>query len=128
MKTRKKVLLVEDDLFLRDICLQQLKNNGFEVAVAADGAEALKMVENFAPDIVLLDVILPVIDGFEVLKKIREHKNPIIKKVPIIMLTNLGQKEDIDKAFKLGANDYLIKAHFTLGEIVGKIRNKLGMK
>ncbi len=128
MAIRKKILLVEDDSFLRDICLKKLNKDGFEVAAAADGEEALKLVENFAPDIILLDIILPSIDGFGVLKEIREHKNGSVRNIPVIMLTNLGQEEDIDKALKLGASDYLIKAHFTVEEIVHKIKDKLGVE
>jgi len=123
-----KVLLVEDDTFLRDICFKKLIKEGFNVEAAVDGEEALKKVESFMPEIILLDIILPSIDGFEVLKKIRAHKNKIIKNVPVIMLTNLGQEEDVKKAMSLGASDYLIKAHFTTEEIVKKIKNKLGMK
>lgn len=128
MATKKKVLLVEDDSFLRDLCLKKLNKEGFEVVAGVDGEEALKLVESFVPDIVLLDVILPLLDGFSVLKIIREHKSKLIKNVPVIMLTNLGQEEDIDKALKMGASGYLIKAHFTVEEIVEKIRTKLGMK
>ena len=79
------------------------------------------------PEIVLLDIILPAMDGFEVLKKIRSHKNRLIKNVPVIILTNLGQEEDNRKALALGANDYLVKAHFTMEEIVKKVKDKLGM-
>ncbi len=128
MTTRKKILLVEDDSFLRDICLKKLNKEGFEVEAAVDGEEAISKVESFMPDIVLLDIILPSIDGFEVLKNIRSHKNKLVKDVPVIMLTNLGQEEDIAKALKLGASDYLIKAHFTTEEIVKKVKNKLGME
>ena len=122
-----KVLLVEDDSFLRDICRKKLIKEGFNVEVAVDGEEALKKVENFMPEIVLLDIILPAMDGFEVLKKIRSHKSRLIKNVPVIILTNLGQEEDNRKALALGANDYLVKAHFTMEEIVKKVKDKLGM-
>ena len=123
-----KVLLVEDDSFLRDICRKKLIKEGFNVEAAIDGEEALIKVENFMPEVVLLDIILPAMDGFEVLKEIRSHKNRLIKNVPVIMLTNLGQKEDNRKALALGANDYLVKAHFTTEEIVEKIKDKLGLK
>lgn len=122
-----KILLVEDDSFLRDICRKKLIKEGFNVEIAVDGEEALKKVENFMPEIVLLDIILPVMDGFKVLKEIRSHKNRLIKNVPVIMLTNLGQEEDNRKALDLGANDYLVKAHFTTEEIVEKIKNRLGL-
>ncbi|MFH1232832.1 MAG: response regulator [Patescibacteria group bacterium] len=120
-----KVLLVEDDSFLREICHKKLSKEGFNVFSATDGEEALKMVVKVEPGIVLLDIILPSIDGFEVLKQIRSNKNEIIKNVPVIMLTNLGQEEDIKKAQALKANDYLIKAHFTTEEIVRKIKSQL---
>lgn len=123
-----KVLLVEDDSFLRDICFKKLTKEGFNVAVAVNGEEAVKKVDEFMPAIVLLDIILPAVDGFEVLKAIRANKNNMIKKVPVIMLTNLGQEEDNKKALDLGASDYLVKAHFTTEEIVTKIKNKLGLK
>ena len=122
------VLLVEDDSSLRDICFKKLKKEGFNVIAVADGDEVVKLTEEHKPEIILLDIILPSIDGFEVLKQIRSHKVKAIKNVPVIMLTNLGQEEDIKKAMKLGANDYLVKAHFTVEEIVGKVRAILGIK
>jgi len=122
-----KVLLVEDDSFLRDICYKKLKKEGFNVAMAVDGEEAVKKISEFMPAIVLLDIILPAMDGFEVLKEIRAHKNKVVKNVPVIMLTNLGQEEDNKKALDLGASDYLVKAHFTTEEIVNKIKSRLGL-
>lgn len=120
-----KVLLVEDDSFLRDICYKKLTKEGFDVSVAIDGEGAIKILDKFIPNIVLLDIILPTIDGFEVLRQIRLHENEAIKNVPVIMLTNLGQEEDVKKALDLKANDYLIKAHFTTEEIVKKIKSRL---
>lgn len=122
-----KVLLVEDDSFLRDICYKKLKKEGFNVIAAVDGEEAVKKVGEFKPAIVLLDIILPVMDGFEVLKEIRSSKDKAVKEVPVIMLTNLGQEEDNKKALDLGASDYLVKAHFTTEEIVNKIKSRLGL-
>lgn len=123
-----KVLIVEDDHFLREICAKKLVKEGFTVFEAIDGERALKEIEKMKPDIVLLDIILPAIDGFEVLKKIRSYKNEKMKKTPIIMLSNLGQKDDIKKAMDLGADSYLIKAHFTTEEIVEKIKEVLSKK
>ena len=121
-KLKDKILLVEDEQLLRDICATELTREGFKVTVALDGDEALKKAEAVMPDLILLDIILPIVDGFEVLKKIRAHRDERLKKVPIIMLTNLGQDEDIKKAMNLGANDYLIKAHFTTEEISNKVK------
>ena len=116
------VLLVEDDAFLREICSKKLTKEGYTVYEAIDGEQALIGVESAKPDIVLLDIILPAIDGFQILNQIRSNKNKEIAKVPVIMLSNLGQDDDIKKAMDMGADDYLIKAHFTTEEIVEKIK------
>jgi len=123
-----KILFVEDDAFLRDICYKKFEKEGFNVYMAADGEEAIKMLDKVEPDIILLDIILPSIDGFEVLKQIRSHKNSVIKNVPVVMLTNLGQEEDIKKAMDLKVSDYLVKAHFTTEEIVKKIKSVLKLE
>jgi DNA-binding response OmpR family regulator len=120
-----KVLLVEDDTFLREICSKKLVKEGFTVFEAIDGEQVLREIDKIVPDIVLLDIILPAIDGFGVLTSIRGNSNEMIKKVPVIMLSNLGQEDDIKKAMELGANNYLVKAHFTTDEIVGKIKKLL---
>lgn len=121
-----KVLIVEDDLFLRDLVFQKLQASGFEAHQAADGEEGLKKIIEVKPDLVLLDIILPSIDGFEVLR--RKKENPEIASIPVMVLSNLGQKEEIDQGLKLGAKDYMIKAHFTLDEIMLKIKQLLGQK
>lgn len=121
-----RVLLVEDDAFLREICSKKLTKEGYTVYEAVDGQQALDGVVDLKPDIVLLDIILPAVDGFQILSQIRANSDEKISKVPIIMLSNLGQEDDIAKAMENGANDYLVKAHFTTEEIVGKIKNILG--
>ncbi len=118
-----RVLVVEDDLFLRGLMSQKLLKEGFSVIEAVDGEEGLKMVSEKQPHIVLLDLILPGIGGFEVLQKIRQDEN--IGGIPVLILSNLGQKDDLDKAKKLGATDYLVKAHNTPGEIVDKVKSIL---
>lgn len=123
-----KVLLVEDDSFLSNILLKKLKIDGFNVFIVDDGAAVIKKIEEFAPLIVLLDIILPSMSGFEILAKIRSHENNTIKNLPVIMLTNLGEEEDRKKALSLGANDFLIKADFTAGEIAAKIKVQLNLK
>jgi len=127
-KARKlgvKVLLVEDDAFLREICSKKLTKEGYTVYEAIDGEEALAGLEEIKPDIVLLDIILPAIDGFQILSQIRNSKNKSVINIPVIMLSNLGQEDDIKKAMDMGADDYLVKAHFTTEEIVGKIKKVL---
>ncbi len=117
------ILVVEDDKFLRELISQKLVKEGYNVVQAIDGEEGVKKAKEEKPDIILLDLILPGIDGFEVLSRIKAEANLVA--IPVIILSNLGQKEDIEKGLKLGANDYLIKAHFTPGEIIEKIQSIL---
>jgi DNA-binding response OmpR family regulator len=119
----KKILIVEDDKFLRELIVQKLIKEGYETSEAVDGEQGIKKVKEERPDLVLLDLILPGIDGFEVLSQKKE--DPSIVNIPVIVLSNLGQKEDVERGLKLGAVDYLIKAHFTPGEIIEKIKNAL---
>ena len=120
----KKVLIIEDDLFLRDIIFQELQSAGYETHYAVDGEEGLKKISEVKPDLVLLDIILPGIDGFEILK--RKQENPEIAEIPVVILSNLGQKEEINRGMRLGAKDYLIKAHFTPDEVLQKVKQVLG--
>jgi DNA-binding response OmpR family regulator len=120
-----KVLLVEDDTFLREICSKKLVKEGFTVFEAVDGEQVIREIDQIEPDIVLLDIILPALDGFGVLTSIRQNTKEKIKTVPVIMLSNLGQEDDIKKAMEIGANNYLVKAHFTTDEIVEKIKTLL---
>lgn len=125
MDTPKKILLIEDDKFLRELIVKKLIKEGFIVLEANDGEEGLTKISQEKPDLVLLDLILPGVDGFELLQKAQE--DPFIKNVPIIVLSNLGQKEDIDRCMKSGAVDYLIKAHLTPIEIVEKVKKALNL-
>ena len=115
----KKILIVEDDKFLRELIVRKLTNEGYQVSEATDGESGVKAIKAEKPDLVLLDLILPGIDGFEALTRIRQDQETA--GIPVIILSNLGQKEDIERGLKLGATDYLIKAHFAPGEIVEKI-------
>lgn len=119
-----KILIIEDDKFLRELITRKLQSENFEMVSAMDGESGLELAAKERPDIVLLDLILPGIDGFEVLSKIKG--NEAISSIPVIILSNLGQKDDIEKGMNLGAVDYLVKAHFTPNEIVEKIRQVLG--
>lgn len=118
-----KVLLVEDDSFLRDLISQKLMKEGFQVSQGIDGEDGFRKAIEEKPHIVLLDLILPGLDGFEVLKKIRAEAGT--SKIPVIILSNLGQKDDIEKGIQLGATDYLVKAHNTPGEIIEKVKTTL---
>jgi DNA-binding response OmpR family regulator len=119
----KKILIVEDDKFLRELISMKLQKEGYTIIEAVDGEEGEKKIKEEKPDLVLLDLILPGIDGFEVLSRIKE--DPTVSSIPVIILSNLGQKEEIEKGLKLGAIDFLVKAHFTPGEIIEKIKNIL---
>jgi len=119
----KKILIIEDDKFLRELIAQKLIKEGYDIVEAVDGEKGIKSVKEEKPDLILLDLILPGIDGFEVLSKIKE--DPVLSQIPVIILSNLGQKDDIERGLKIGAVDYLIKAHFTPGEIVEKVKTVL---
>lgn len=119
----KNILVVEDDKFLRELIVRKLGEEGYNTSEAVDGEEGAKKVKEERPDLVLLDLILPGIDGFEVLAGIKQ--DPQTSSIPVIVLSNLGQTEDVEKGLKLGAVDYLVKAHFTPGEIVEKIKKAL---
>ncbi len=114
-----KILVVEDDKFLRELITQKLAREGYDVKEAVDGEEGVVKVKEEKPDVILLDLILPGIDGFEVLAKIKE--DPEVENIPVVILSNLGQRDDVERGLKLGAVDFLIKAHFTPGEIIEKI-------
>ena len=118
----KRVLLVEDYDFLRKVLAKKLFKSGFNVYLAEDGKQAVDGFEYAKPDIILLDIMMPVLNGFEVLKIVRAHQDPVLAKIPIIMLTNLGGDDDVRKARLLGASDYIIKSNVGTGDIVEKIK------
>ncbi len=120
----KKILLIEDDRFLRELMSKKLLSLNYEVETAADGESGLVKINEVKPDVVLLDLILPGMNGFEVLEK--SKANPETASIPVVILSNLGQAEDVEKGLKLGAADFLVKAHFTPQEIVNKLKNLLG--
>jgi len=119
----ENILIIEDDAFLRELLGKKLSSSGYNVSEAIDGKKGLELVDAIKPDLVLLDLLLPGVDGFEVLEKIKA--NPMTASIPVIILSNLGQKEDVDKGLKLGAADYMIKAQFTPEEIILKVQEIL---
>lgn len=122
---KKKILLVEDDKFLSEMYSTKLTESGFDVETAFDGEAGLKKANEFQPDLILLDIVLPKKDGFEVLKELKAKEE--LSKIFVIALTNLGQREEVQKGIDLGANDYIIKAHFTPTEVVAKVKKLLGI-
>lgn len=120
----KKILIVDDDEFLLDMYALKFKESGFDVDSCRGGEEALqKMRGGFRPDALLLDIVMPAPDGFEVLRLIK--KENLAGDSIIVILTNLGQKEDIEKGMRLGANDYIVKANFTPSEVVRRVKDLL---
>jgi len=115
-----KVLLIEDDKFLRTVLEKKLSTEGFEVISAVDGDEALGKIISDKPNLILLDIILPKRSGFLVLENIK--KDPELTKVPVIIISNLGQEEDIKKGLSLGAIEYFVKAKVSLDDVVKKIK------
>ena len=119
------VLIVEDDVFLSGIYQKKFEMEGFKVTMAGDGEIGWQTAKKKKPDIILLDILLPKLDGFAVLEKLK--KDGETKNIPVILLTNLGQKDDVEKGIKLGAVDYLIKAHFKPSETVAKVKKALAL-
>ena len=116
-----KILLIDDDPFIVDMYVLKFKEERFAIEVARDGKEGLKKAKEFGPDLILLDIVMPGLDGFGVLEDLRKKGD----RRKVILLTNLGQKEDVERGMRLDADDYVIKAHFTPSEVVEKIRSIL---
>lgn len=122
-KNKIHVLLVEDDVFLCGIYQKKFEMDGFKVSSADNGEKGLADIKKKKPDVILLDVLLPKLDGFVVLERLKA--DPAVKNIPVILLTNLGQKDDVEKGMQSGAADYLIKAHFKPSEVVEKVKKVL---
>lgn len=120
---RGVILLVEDDSFLRKLLSDKLQHEGFELFEATNGQEALDFLKNTKPILMLLDLMMPGVDGFQVLESVRKEER--IKDLPVIILSNVAEKHLLERVQTLGADDYLIKAHFVLEEIIERINNVL---
>ena len=118
-----KILVVDDDPFILDMYVIKFKEQGFQIDTATDGKMALERIDAGKPDIVLLDVVMPKMDGFDVIKKIQDSQTP--RAFKILFLTNFGQKEDVERGMQMGADGYIIKAHFTPSEVVAKVKELL---
>jgi DNA-binding response OmpR family regulator len=119
----KKVLIIEDDPYIADMYATKFRMNEYKVKLAKNGEKAFDELQKEKPDIVLLDLLMPRMDGYEFLEKFKKEKE--FKNIKVIVLTNLGQKREIEKGLKLGADDYIIKAYFTPKEVVKKVENLL---
>ena len=126
MTSETKVLIVDDDEFLLEMYALKFKESGFVVEIAKNGEEAVQKAKEVSPDVMLLDVVMPRMDGFDVLRVLR--KENIAPRAVVLILTNLGQKDDFDRGIKLGATDYIVKAHYTPSEVVKKVQSLLENK
>lgn len=122
-KAKTKILVVEDESFLLDLYQQKLVQAGYEVFVARNGAEGLEMAQKHFPGLILLDIIMPDVDGYDMLRKIKTAKET--KNIPVVIFSNLSQKSEIEKGLKLGANDFIIKTSVTPTELVTKVKEDL---
>lgn len=120
----KKILIAEDDKFISNVYRVKLTKAGFEVKIAGDGQEALKILQTFIPDLILLDLVMPIKDGFETLEVIKADER--LKTIPVIVASDLGQKEDREKALKLGADGFFIKGDLALDTLIQKIHSIVG--
>ncbi|OGD57138.1 hypothetical protein A2V71_01745 [Candidatus Berkelbacteria bacterium RBG_13_40_8] len=126
MENGKVILLVDDDLTLREMYEERLKAEGFDIIQASNGEEAMKKAKENKPNIILLDIMMPKINGFDVLKDLKA--DPDLKEIPVIVLTALIQDVDRVQGKKLGAVDYIVKSETMPGEVITKIKNAIGQK
>lgn len=117
------ILIIEDDDFLRSLAVAKLEKEGFTVRMAANGQEGLDQLHQGTPDLLILDLMLPMVSGFDILKTVRSE--PTTSQLKVIVFSNMGDEADIKTCLDLGITDYLVKANFTLDELVEKIKTVL---
>lgn len=122
----KKILIAEDDMFLANAYRVRLLKGGYEIKIAGDGAEMLDLISEFTPDIILLDLVMPKMDGFKALEKLKEDEK--YKDIPVLITSNLGQANDIKRGMSLGATDYIVKSDLSLEDLVEKIERIINLK
>ena len=120
----KKILIAEDEEILSSLLKKKLTQQGYSVSIAKNGVIALEQMRKEKPDLLLLDVIMPQMGGFEVMEKMQE--DPALRGIPIIIVSNSGQPVEIDKAKKLGAKDWIIKTEFDPQEVMDKVKKEIG--
>ncbi|MDD4290068.1 MAG: response regulator [Patescibacteria group bacterium] len=126
LNSKIKILIAEDDSFLAQMYSEKLETEGFKVILATNGVEAIDKMKLEKPDLILLDLLMPKKDGFEVLREKTTDKD--IRNIPVMILTNLSQNEDIKRCYDLGVRDFMIKAYFVPAEIIGKIKALLNIE
>jgi len=117
------LLIAEDDQFYANLYKTKLEKEGFSVVISTNGSETMKLIEENKPNLIILDIVMPELDGFEVLKQLKEK--PDFKNVPVIVLSNLGQQEDIDRALSLGAFRYIVKSNVSIHDMVESVEEAL---
>jgi len=120
----KKVLIVEDEKILAELLAKKLKEEGYDTVLAQDGEEGFKKIKEEKPDLILLDIVMPKMGGFEVLEEMQ--KTSEIKNIPVIVISNSGQPVEISRALELGVKDYLIKTQFDPDEVINKVKRQVG--
>lgn len=118
---KKKILIVEDDNFVAEVYLAKLSEMGYDAALAQNGEEGLAALKGGKFDLILLDILMPIMNGIEMLEEVK--KNDVWRNIPVILLTNVGEKESIQKVRELGVKNYLIKSHFTPAEVIEKVES-----
>lgn len=120
----KKILLIEDEQLMIELLERKLSQEDYEISVARDGVEGLEKMREEKPDLILLDIIMPKMGGFEVMEEI--NKDVELKKIPIVVISNSGQPVELDRAQRLGAKDWLIKTEFDPQEVLDKVIKQIG--
>ena len=121
---KKKILLIEDEQIIIDILVKKLKKEGYDIVVAMNGNQGLEKMRSQAPDVILLDMVMPQKGGMEVLEEM--HKDKDLKKIPVIIISNSGQPVELDRAMALGVSDWLVKTEFDPDEVVEKVKKQVG--
>jgi DNA-binding response OmpR family regulator len=120
----QKILIIEDDKFIQGMMYKKFQADGFEVLTALNSVEAFNTLnQSQVPDLIVLDLLLPGVDGFEILKNLSENES--FKKIPVLVFSNLSEAKDVKRAVSLGAKDFLVKANFTLDELVARVKDLL---
>lgn len=120
----KKIIIIEDEELMLDLLQTKLTKEGYEISIARNGEEGLRVMREVKPDLVLLDIVMPKMSGLEVMEEMAKDKE--IKDIPVIIISNSGQPVEIDKAQKLGAKDWLVKTEFDPQEVVDKVVKQIG--
>ena len=120
----KKILIIEDEEIMLGLVQRKLIKEGYEISVAKDGEEGIRVMKEVNPDLILLDIIMPKMGGFEVMEEM--NKNKELKKIPVIVISNSGQPVELDRAQNLGAKDWLIKTEFDPQEVIDKVVKQIG--